>query len=576
MKADPSGVRLDHAEHQRDDSSARLAADEEQDAPQQPNNVLDGPSDRAAAPAAAPRDPSSASAPNETLSLAAAAAASDAENNQDPCAETVHSDPSVAVAPVVPQKNDSPNQLIDLDASILSSTAPSFIDAKRSDPSTARNQDPSAEALQSDPSFAEARPHENVFRSERLNLDASVFKTTPSFIDGVSTSPPPQQHEQQKGKSVPDDSERDRKEKITMRQNAGPLYKDQARSVRTNNRGDRVDGVQDNERDLIRAQLVDGDQAHMTVQPLRGGIFLRRRTILLLVALALVAVAVVGGVCGGTDACRPSEQLVQSTESPTGAPLSPHEYIESIRISTHTLRIPPPSDGSTTPEELALQWLLEEDGVEELSQDRLKQRYALATIYYSTINASLWTNEQPEFPEDDYSDWLEAPHECDWTGVYCLGNTINALDLFEFDCDTVCSTQTGRACGSGSVPSDIGLLDTLFDLGIIFCSVKLGPLPTSIGTMTLLEYLVITGLTTGSLPETLGSLSKPREFDLDDGGFTGSLPSSIGQWTDLTYFAIENNAISGTLPASIGNWTTIQGFYVSSPSFTIMSLLYSV
>jgi hypothetical protein len=64
-----------------------------------------------------------------------------------------------------------------------------------------------------------------------------------------------------------------------------------------------------------------------------------------------------------------------------------------------------------TPQGQARQWLIDTDpaSVDPCTYATLNQRYALATVYYST-NGDNWI---------DNSEWLLGQHECDWAKVSC-------------------------------------------------------------------------------------------------------------------------------------------------------------
>ena len=59
---------------------------------------------------------------------------------------------------------------------------------------------------------------------------------------------------------------------------------------------------------------------------------------------------------------------------------------------------------SFSPQFRALQWLQSNANIGMLSDQRLLQRYALATLYYST-GGEQWTTSPA---------WLSDAHECDW------------------------------------------------------------------------------------------------------------------------------------------------------------------
>jgi hypothetical protein len=67
-----------------------------------------------------------------------------------------------------------------------------------------------------------------------------------------------------------------------------------------------------------------------------------------------------------------------------------------------------------TPQGQAFEWLDGMDtGTDPCSYTTLQQRYALATMYYST-NGDGWRNNE---------EWLSAAPECDWYQITCTQDT---------------------------------------------------------------------------------------------------------------------------------------------------------
>jgi hypothetical protein len=98
------------------------------------------------------------------------------------------------------------------------------------------------------------------------------------------------------------------------------------------------------------------------------------------------------------------------TRDRTGAVV---DYINNITLSSRIVEYPL-TNGSTSPtEELVLEWLIDNDPLRltaESASDRfrLRQRYALATLYFQSTTT--W---------DDATGWLDE-NECGWYGVTCI------------------------------------------------------------------------------------------------------------------------------------------------------------
>jgi hypothetical protein len=63
---------------------------------------------------------------------------------------------------------------------------------------------------------------------------------------------------------------------------------------------------------------------------------------------------------------------------------------------------------------------------------------------------------------------------------------------------------------------------------------------------------------TGSIPTTIGLLTKLTELRLFITGHTGTIPTEIGLNTRLEQLVIGSNNMSGTVPATIGNLSALK------------------
>ena len=218
------------------------------------------------------------------------------------------------------------------------------------------------------------------------------------------------------------------------------------------------------ERSVYSAELVD------TIMNYSPRVLIRILAVVLLLAIGAI---VVGGVCGagycGGGAAEDDGEASTTTDvrtttapptaSPTSAPaMSGHsfshrapaipattalptafpsgapsfpvrtseilDFVRNITVSNETLLYPAPRDDTATPEELALQWLIEDDplqlSVETNQTTRLLQRYALAALYYSS-NGEFWTLLN--------NGWLGSDDECDWRGIFCNASIVTEIEL---------------------------------------------------------------------------------------------------------------------------------------------------
>ena len=164
----------------------------------------------------------------------------------------------------------------------------------------------------------------------------------------------------------------------------------------------------------------------------------RRRTLVGVIALSLLII--LGIILGVT---------IPKDKGPTPTPVPPlEEIIETLSLVS--------SDGGEalqTPgsaQHNALSWLANDTFQGYYTEEKLIQRYSLATLFFST-NGRNWYNN---------SMWLDEGDECDrwWQPT---GGIL---------CDTLNGSITSLGLGSnnlvGTIPPEIGLLKSLVSLGL--------------------------------------------------------------------------------------------------------------
>ncbi|KAF3455555.1 hypothetical protein FNV43_RR00187 [Rhamnella rubrinervis] len=72
----------------------------------------------------------------------------------------------------------------------------------------------------------------------------------------------------------------------------------------------------------------------------------------------------------------------------------------------------------------------------------------------------------------------------------------------------------------------------------------------------------------GSIPSTIGNLSKLSDLELGFNNINGSIPKEVGQLSSLKRLSLSNNHISGSIPSSIGNLTNLEVFEIYDNSLT--------
>jgi hypothetical protein len=157
----------------------------------------------------------------------------------------------------------------------------------------------------------------------------------------------------------------------------------------------------------------------------------RRRWVILLL-LILTALTVLGVVLGIT--LRPDAPV--STLAPTSMPtlsLGDLSYLLESVSSDNGEALQSPS----TPQNMAFKWLANDSNLGTYTNETIIQRYALATLYYST-NGDSWVNN---------ASWLDDGDECasTWFQVECTDGAVASLSLSSNNL-------------FGMIPPEIGLL----------------------------------------------------------------------------------------------------------------------
>ncbi|CAB9516495.1 Leucine Rich Repeat [Seminavis robusta] len=251
-----------------------------------------------------------------------------------------------------------------------------------------------------------------------------------------------------------------------------------------------------------------------------------------------------------------AEEIEVPTSNPSQAPTS---------ISTSTLKLFPMNttakilEDPDSPQARAFDWLMEEgDKLESLSEDRIIQKLALVTLFFST-SGDLWANS---------TSWLNhSVHECEWhTGSHFAMMDLYALlypgylrDFFPSDeaPPTTCNDDgiyqhlwldsNGLA---GSLPDELYLLTSLKTMSFAFHQLQ-GSISSYIGQLSSLEGLAYSYAKDGSIPTAIGHLESLRWLLLLFSDLTGTIPTEISQATNLEWLTLWETSLSGTLPVEL-------------------------
>jgi len=177
--------------------------------------------------------------------------------------------------------------------------------------------------------------------------------------------------------------------------------------------------------------------------------------------------------------------------------------------------------------------------------DFLTDSLALVALYDST-DGDNWT-DNTGWKTDTVGAWYGIYMENGRVvNVYLQGNNLN-----------------------GSIPPEIGDLDSLKRLYLNGNNALTDSLPPEIGNLSKLERLYIYYCNiTGSIPPELGNMTSIREIALDRNSLTGTMPSTLENLSNLTYLSLHNNDLSGPIPSELGNIANLQYLEIDHNNFT--------
>ena len=231
------------------------------------------------------------------------------------------------------------------------------------------------------------------------------------------------------------------------------------------------------------------------------------------------------------------------SSSPTISPVSP--YCASTGTSECDISplLPEQTRRSildpSSPQLAAHSFVTTDPSLWNYSASRIRQRFALATFYYSTNGAS-WVYDRGWLTNADECRWYSRKAENEtWDYSPCNSQGIYE-DLLQWKNDL-----------SGRIPPEISLLTALKRVNLQNQLLE-WTLPSEMGLCTNLKELNLTrnfGLR-GTVPSEIGQLSKLESLDISMSSFTGGIPSEIGSLSALSKLHTFGNGLSG-FPDSI-------------------------
>jgi len=230
-----------------------------------------------------------------------------------------------------------------------------------------------------------------------------------------------------------------------------------------------------------------------------------------------------------------------------------------------------------SPQYQAFDWLVQDPNFESYSNERLLQRWVLATFALGLKDAqnddggdittlSVYNKQVPKnklpVPQALQS-WVQYTDECSW---------FFSQQKYEYLCNPqgLYSRIDLRSQNlSGTIPTEISLLSSHLEFIFLFDNYIHGTLPTELALLHKLERLEVTrNLLEGTIPTELGNLSELVFLGLGVNYLSGALPSEMGRLDKLRTIGLERNQLTSKIPTEIGNMVETRLLYLDRNQFT--------
>ncbi|XVE94710.1 hypothetical protein REPUB_Repub02eG0032200 [Reevesia pubescens] len=128
-----------------------------------------------------------------------------------------------------------------------------------------------------------------------------------------------------------------------------------------------------------------------------------------------------------------------------------------------------------------------------------------------------------------------------------FGNQLVNLELLDL-----------RSCNvSGSIPGSLGNLSRLTSLYLSDNNIA-GSIPATLGQLRNVKVLYLSvNSFTGSIPSNIGFLENIERLELGSNYLSGSIPPDLGSLQSLKVFNVSDNNLSGSIPVQFGNLTRL-------------------
>ncbi|KAJ0695288.1 putative protein kinase RLK-Pelle-LRR-V family [Helianthus annuus] len=138
-----------------------------------------------------------------------------------------------------------------------------------------------------------------------------------------------------------------------------------------------------------------------------------------------------------------------------------------------------------------------------------------------------------------------------WQGVVCDATMTNIIQI------TVIGANLG-----GELGDTLGSFSSLQSIDLSNNAIG-GSIPTSF-PVTITNIFLADNNFTGSLPDTLSSLTQLSALSLNDNNLSGEIPDSFEGLTALVNLDLSSNSLSGELPSSLGSLSSLTTFHLQN------------
>lgn len=306
----------------------------------------------------------------------------------------------------------------------------------------------------------------------------------------------------------------------------------------------------------VRVDIEQGTSPKTTVHSAAAKQRFSRPVVCLCIILSIL---VLGGVATAAVFVLTDKIGGDPTPTPGGAPTPPFptaapvQFTGTDELKTLVVTASPGTESDfvnpASAQSLALDWLSKNQFLNTYSDETKLQRFALATIFYSTDGDS-WT-------QNDL--WLSDIDECDWYSsenideVCGSGGNLDEVDLKS-------NNLRGKLPWTqlASLASDLLILD-LQDNGLS------GPIQNVVADLSSLLLFDVRGNEfSGTIPSGLGQLIDARQLDLSQNRLTGRIPSELSSMTSLESLWLNDNFLSGDIPSELGRLSSLRNMYLVS------------